>query len=106
MSAAAGKRLGACSKGMRQRTKIAQAIAHDPRVVILDEPLTGIDPTGRAGLLDLVRTLGEAGKTVIVSTHIIEEVEAVTDRIVLVARGRVLAAGTVGRIRELLDDPP
>jgi ABC-2 type transport system ATP-binding protein len=102
----AGKHLGACSKGMRQRIKIAQALVHEPSVLVLDEPLSGIDPVGREDLLGLFRALGARGKTVIVSTHIIEEIEAITEDIVLMARGRVLAAGTVGEIREILDEYP
>ena len=104
--ATADKPLRACSKGMRQRVKIAQAIVHDPRVVVLDEPLTGIDPVGREDLLALFRRLGEEGKLLLVSTHILHEVEEITERIVLLARGRVLAAGSVPRIRDLLDDHP
>jgi ABC-2 type transport system ATP-binding protein len=106
MAPFAAKRLGAASKGMRQRIKLAQALVHDPQVLVLDEPLTGIDPTGREDLMALFRRLGGSGKTVLVSTHILNEVEEITDRIVLLARGRVLAAGTVGNIRDLLDQHP
>jgi ABC-2 type transport system ATP-binding protein len=102
----AGKHLAACSKGMRQRIKIAQALVHEPSVIVLDEPLSGIDPVGREDLLRLFRSLGSRGKTIIVSTHIIEEIEAITEDIVLMARGRVLAAGTGGGIREILDESP
>jgi ABC-2 type transport system ATP-binding protein len=106
MAALTGKRIAACSKGMRQRLKLAQALVHDPAVLILDEPLNGIDPAGRADLMDLFRRLGASGKTVLISTHILHEVQEVTDRIVLMARGRVLASGTVGAIRALLEDHP
>lgn len=102
----AEKPLGACSKGMRQRIKIAQALVHDPQVLVLDEPLSGIDPMGREDLLELFRSLGAAGKTLLISTHIIHEVEAIADRIVLMARGRILASGTVASIRDLLDEHP
>jgi ABC-2 type transport system ATP-binding protein len=101
-----GKRLQGCSKGMRQRIKVAQALVHDPQVLIFDEPLTGIDPMGRGDLMALFSALGDQGKAVLISTHIIQEIEEITDRIVLLARGRVLAAGTVARIRDLLDDHP
>ncbi len=106
MQALAKKRLKACSKGMRQRIKLAQALVHDPQVLILDEPLSGIDVAGRRELMDLFRRFGAAGKTVLVSTHILEEIEEITDRIVLMAGGRVLASGTVGSIRDLLDEHP
>ncbi len=106
MAELAHKTLKACSKGMRQRIKVAQALVHDPQVVILDEPLSGIDPVGRTDLLDLFRELGASGKTVLISTHILHEVETITDRIILLARGRVLAAGTVAHIRGLLDEHP
>ncbi|MBI4602328.1 MAG: ABC transporter ATP-binding protein [Planctomycetes bacterium] len=100
------KRLRACSKGMRQRIKISQALVHDPAVLVLDEPLSGIDPPGRIELMGLLRDLAGERKTILLSTHILHEVEAVTERIVLMARGRVLAAGYVGQIRELLAEHP
>src|SRR5262249_40927968 len=106
MQELAWKPLRAASKGMRQRTKLAQALVHDPQVLVLDEPLTGIDPTGRGDLMLLFRELGAAGETVLVSPHILQEIEEITGRIVLMARGRVLAAGTVGSIRDLLDQHP
>ena len=106
MTAHAEKKLRACSKGMRQRIKIAQALVHDPEVLVLDEPLSGIDPAGRIELMRLIGELGREGKTVLVSTHILHEVERITDRIILMARGRILAAGTLGRIRELLEEYP
>ncbi|MBI4583787.1 MAG: ABC transporter ATP-binding protein [Planctomycetes bacterium] len=106
MSAHAHKPMRACSKGMRQRIKIAQALAHDPPVLILDEPLAGIDPPGRLELLDLFRRLRDGGKTLVISSHILEEIEACTEQIVLMAQGRVLVSGTVRSIRDLMDDHP
>lgn len=106
MLAWANKPLRACSKGMRQRIKLAQALVHDPRALVLDEPLSGVDPPGRVELMALFRTLKDEGKTLLVSTHILHEVESITDRIVLMARGRVLASGTLGRIRELMEEHP
>jgi ABC-2 type transport system ATP-binding protein len=106
MSELGSKRLAAASKGMRQRIKLAQALVHDPPVLVLDEPLTGIDPSGRADLMALFRKLGASGKTVLISTHILHEIEEITDRVVLMARGRVLASGTVGSIRDLLEEHP
>lgn len=106
MLSRADKPLRGCSKGMRQRIKLAQAIVHDPDVILLDEPLTGIDPPGRLELARLFRELSEEGKTLLISTHILHELESITDRIVLLARGRVVAEGTLGGIRQLLDEHP
>ncbi|MEM7159411.1 MAG: ABC transporter ATP-binding protein [Myxococcota bacterium] len=101
-----GKRIREMSRGMRQRTKIAQAIAHDPPIVLLDEPLTGTDPIGRADLIALVRTLGQQGRCVIVSSHVLHEVEAMTHQVVMVRYGRLRATGDIARLRALLDDRP
>ncbi len=100
------KRLSEMSRGMRQRTKIAQAIAHDPPVVLLDEPLTGADPVARADLIDLVRGLGDEGRCVLVSSHVLHEVEAMTHRVVFIRFGRVRAHGDIFRLRALLTDRP
>ncbi|MEM1347550.1 MAG: ABC transporter ATP-binding protein [Myxococcota bacterium] len=94
------------SKGMRQRIKIAQALAHDPRVLFLDEPLAGTDPVGRRHIMDLIRQMGDEGKTVVVSSHILHEVESMTTTIVLINKGRVLADGDVHRIRAMIDEWP
>lgn len=90
---------------MRQRTKIAQAIAHDPPVVLLDEPLTGADPVARADLIALVRALGDEGRCVIVSSHVLHEVEAMTHEVIFIRFGRLRAHGDVFRLRGLLDEP-
>jgi ABC-2 type transport system ATP-binding protein len=100
------KPMRAMSRGMRQRVKIAQAIAHDPPVVLLDEPLTGTDPVGRADLIALTRTLGQEGRCVVVSSHVLHEVEAMTHQVVLVRYGRLRAQGDIGRLRALLEDRP
>ncbi|MBK8236107.1 MAG: ABC transporter ATP-binding protein [Deltaproteobacteria bacterium] len=100
------KPLREMSRGMRQRVKIGQAIAHDPAVVLLDEPLTGTDPVGRADLIALVTGLGEAGATVVVSSHVLHEVEAMTPRVVLIRYGRLRAQGNIRRLRALLGDRP
>ncbi|HJZ87393.1 MAG TPA: ABC transporter ATP-binding protein [Polyangia bacterium] len=100
------KRMGAFSKGMRQRAKLAQALAHEPDVLILDEPLNGCDPLGRAELIRLIRELGAAGRTILVSSHVLYEVEAMTGEIRLLFRGQLLAEGNVHRIRELIDAHP
>ncbi len=106
MEDAQKKRIGSYSKGMRQRIKVAQAIAHDPQVLFLDEPLNGMDPVGRRVIIDLVKKLGVEGKTVIVSSHVLHEVEEMTDTIVLINHGRLLAQGTIYEIRRLIDTHP
>lgn len=103
---AARRRIRTYSKGMRQRVKLAQAIAHDPEVLILDEPLTGMDPVARRQMIDLMRDFEKRGATVIVSSHILHEVEAMTDRVILLYQGRVRAVGTREEIRGLLDTHP
>ena len=100
------KRIGAYSRGMRQRLKIAQALLHDPDVLLLDEPLKGADPAQRARLIELIKELGDRGKTVVVSSHILHEVERMASRIVLIHKGRLLALGDFRAIREQLDDRP
>ena len=104
--AAQDRRLGGYSKGMRQRVKLAQAIAHEPDVLFLDEPVSGMDPVNRRRVIDLVKRLGRAGKTILVSSHILYEVEAMTRRVLLVHNGRILAEGDVREIRDLLDEHP
>ncbi len=94
------------SKGMRQRTKIAQALAHKPRVLFMDEPLAGTDPMGRRKIIKLIQELGDAGGTIVVSSHVLHEVEQMTRSIVLINRGRVLADGDVHKIRGMIDGHP
>jgi len=103
---AKGRKLGGYSKGMRQRIKLAQSIAHDPEVLLLDEPVAGMDPVNRRRVIDLVRRFGREGKTVLVSSHILHEVEAMTRRVLLIHNGRILAEGDVREIRDLLDEHP
>jgi ABC-2 type transport system ATP-binding protein len=103
---AAGKKIGAYSKGMRQRVKLAQALAHDPELLILDEPLAGMDPIGRRKTIRLIKEWGRAGKSVIVSSHILHEIESMTSNILLINQGRILAEGNVHQIRELIDEHP
>jgi len=106
MTAARDKRIGAYSKGMRQRIKLAQALVHDPELLVLDEPLTGLDPVGRREMIELVRELGEQGRHIVVSSHILHEIEAMTPRILLIHRGRIVAEGDVHDIRALIDEHP
>ena len=94
------------SKGMRQRTKLAQALVHGPRVLFLDEPFTGTDPVARRELLDVIQRLGETGHSVLVSSHVLHEVQALTRNIVLLHRGRLVAEGQVQQIRDLIDQHP
>jgi ABC-2 type transport system ATP-binding protein len=98
------KPIGAFSKGMRQRTKFAQALLLNPDVLLLDEPLNGMDPIGRQETIDLIVHLGGQGHTVLVSSHILHEVERMTSNIVLLHQGRVLAHGDVYEIRDLIED--
>jgi ABC-2 type transport system ATP-binding protein len=94
------------SKGMRQRVKMAQALIHDPRLLILDEPLSGIDPVGRQEFVALYRELESRGKCLLVSSHELDELEKLTDHVAVMARGRIAAVGTLTQIRDLLDDQP
>jgi ABC-2 type transport system ATP-binding protein len=103
---AADKKIGAYSKGMRQRVKMAQALVHDPEVLILDEPLSGMDPLMRRRTIRLIREWGRSGKSVLVSSHILHEIESMTSNILLINNGRILAEGNVHQIRELIDTHP
>ena len=100
------RRVREFSKGMRQRAKLAGAIAHDPDLVLLDEPLTGIDPIARADIVERIKRLGAAGKTVVISSHVLYEIEALTSEILVIYRGQVLAEGNVYEIRRLIDRHP
>jgi ABC-2 type transport system ATP-binding protein len=103
---AADKKIGAYSKGMRQRVKMAQALAHDPDLLILDEPLSGMDPLGRRKTIRLIKDWGRSGKSIVVSSHILHEIEAMTPDILLINQGRILAEGNVHQIRDLIDEHP
>ena len=94
------------SKGMRQRVKVAQAIVHDPAIVILDEPLTGLDPVQRRSLIALFRRLGDEGRCVVVSSHVLDEVARIGSRVLVIAQGRLAATGDFHALRELMDDQP
>jgi ABC-2 type transport system ATP-binding protein len=103
---AADKKIGAYSKGMRQRVKMAQALAHDPELLILDEPLAGMDPIARRKTIRMIKDWGRAGRSVIVSSHILHEIESMTSNILLINQGRILAEGNVHQIRDLIDEHP
>jgi ABC-2 type transport system ATP-binding protein len=94
------------SKGMRQRIRLAQALLHEPRLLILDEPFNGLDPEARLTLMGLLRELASGGVRILVSSHILGEIAQLTDRILLLFRGRLLAEGSVTEIRQLLDRHP
>ena len=102
----ADRKIGAYSKGMRQRVKLAQAIVHEPQLLILDEPLSGMDPIMRRRTIRLIKEWGSGGRSVVVSSHILHEIEAMTANILLMHNGRVVAEGNVHRIRELIDAHP
>ena len=100
------KEIGKDSKGMRQRVKIAHALVHNPDLIILDEPLHGCDPIARTSIMNVIRELGLQGKTVLVSSHILEEIERITEQIVILNNGKLLAIGNLHAIRDLLDQHP
>jgi ABC-2 type transport system ATP-binding protein len=101
---AANRRIGGYSKGMRQRIKVAAALVHDPDILILDEPLTGTDPVQRVHLIKLIHDLGASGKTVIVSSHVLHEVERLAERIIVIVDGKLAAVGDFRAIREKIDE--
>lgn len=100
------RKMGGFSRGMRQRAKLAQSVVHEPDVLLLDEPLTGTDPTSRQLILDQVRRRADAGAVVLFSTHVLHEVEALTEQLLLIARGQVVAQGRAHEIRDLLHEHP
>jgi len=106
LTEAANKKIGAYSKGMRQLIKMAQAIVHNPELLILDEPLSGMDPLARRKTIRMIKEWGRAGRSVIVSSHILHEIESMTSNILLINQGRILAEGDVHQIRELIDEHP
>jgi ABC-2 type transport system ATP-binding protein len=106
MSDRADRVLRGCSKGMRQRVKLAQALVHRPRLLVVDEPLNGVDPVGRRELMEFFRRFAASGRAVVVSSHVLEEMRALADRVAFMARGRLLASGTLDEIRRLLARRP
>ncbi len=106
MASRAHRAIKGYSRGMRQRIKIAQALVHQPEVLILDEPFDGIDPAGRRALSSLLDELGESGRTVVLSSHLLHDVQAIAAKMVVIARGRLVASGALAEIRDLLEDQP
>ena len=100
------RRIAGYSKGMRQRVKLAQALAHDPSVVVMDEPLTGLDPIARHELGERIRAMGQRGVAVLVSSHVLHELQSVADHFVLVHQGRLVAEGGLRELRDQLADRP
>ncbi len=102
----ADRRLKGFSHGMRQRVKLAQALAHEPELLLLDEPLNGLDPAQRRTVVELIRRLGEEGRTVVVSSHVLHEVERMAPRVLVLVNGHLVASGATSAIRELIADRP
>lgn len=94
------------SRGMRQRLKFAQSIAHEPEIIFLDEPLNGLDPLGRRKIIRLIKTFEQEGKTIIVSSHVLPEIEAMTNKIILIHQGKIFAQGDIHYIRDLIETHP
>ena len=103
---AANRKVAAYSKGMRQRVRLAQAFAHDPQILVLDEPLNGLDPLVRAETIALFRTWANEGKHVILSSHVLQEVDLISDQVVLIANGMIIAEGTIRTVREEIHEHP
>ena len=103
---AAGRRVAGYSKGMRQRIRLAQAIAHEPKVLVLDEPLNGLDPMARAETIALFRQLADEGCFVLLSSHILHEVDLLSDRVILVHHGYIVAEGKIAGVRDELEEHP
>jgi len=106
LTEAANRKVAGYSKGMRQRVRLAQAIAHDPDVLVLDEPLNGLDPLVRAETIALFRTWASEGKHVILSSHVLQEVDLISDQVVLIANGMIIAEGTIRTVREEIQEHP
>jgi ABC-2 type transport system ATP-binding protein len=103
---AADRKVSSFSKGMRQRVRLAQSIAHDPSILVLDEPLNGLDPMARAEIIRLFRQLADAGMYVIISSHILHEVDMMSDNVVLIHNGYIVAEGDVHGVRDEIDEHP
>jgi ABC-2 type transport system ATP-binding protein len=103
---AAGRKIAGYSKGMRQKIRLAQAIAHHPRVLILDEPLNGLDPMARAESLALFQELGRQGMHLVISSHILDEVDRISDRVILITGGYLVAEGNIHQVRQEVRDKP
>jgi ABC-2 type transport system ATP-binding protein len=103
---AADRKIGTFSKGMRQRAKVAGALVHDPRILLLDEPFNGMDPGQRLHMMGLLRAQADAGRTVLISSHILEELDRLADSVLVLVSGRLAASGHFREIRRLMTDRP
>ena len=103
---AQNRAIGGYSRGMRQRIKIAQALVHQPKILFLDEPFTGTDPIARRQLMDIILGLADEGKSIVLSSHVLHEVQGLTQQIILMNRGRLVAEGNLRDIRDLIDNHP
>ena len=106
LTEAATRKVASYSKGMRQRVRLAQAIAHDPDLLVLDEPLNGLDPLVRAETIEIFRSLAAQGKHVIISSHVLQEVDLISDQVVLIANGRIVAEGKIRDVRDEIQEHP
>ncbi len=106
LTAVAHRPIGTYSKGMRQRARIAAALVHEPTVLVLDEPFNGMDPKQRVEMMRVLRTLGQQGHAILVSSHILEEVDRVADTVLVLVGGRLAASGSPRVIRQLMTDRP
>jgi ABC-2 type transport system ATP-binding protein len=106
LTEAAGRKIGAYSKGMRQRIRLAQAIAHDPEVVVLDEPLNGLDPLVRAETIAMFREWAAEERHVILSSHVLQEVDVISDQVILISNGMIVAEGEIRNVREEISEHP
>jgi ABC-2 type transport system ATP-binding protein len=106
MNEAAHRKVAAYSKGMRQRVRLAQALAHDPEVLILDEPLNGLDPLVRAETISMFHEFAAQGRHVVLSSHVLQEVDVISDRVILIANGMIIAEGHVRGVREEIHEHP
>jgi ABC-2 type transport system ATP-binding protein len=106
LEAAAGRAVGTYSKGMRQRVKIAGALVHDPQILLLDEPFNGMDPRQRLHMIELLRSMAAAGRAILFSSHILEEVERLAEQVLVINAGRLAASGNYRQIRRLMTDRP
>jgi ABC-2 type transport system ATP-binding protein len=106
LTEAAHRKVAAYSKGMRQRVRLAQAIAHEPDLLVLDEPLNGLDPLVRAETIALFRSWAAKGRHVILSSHVLQEVDVISDQVILIANGMIIAEGEIRNVREEIHDHP
>jgi ABC-2 type transport system ATP-binding protein len=106
MTDAAHRKVAGYSKGMRQRVRLAQAIAHDPEVMVLDEPLNGLDPLVRAETIAMFRDFAAEGRHVLLSSHVLQEVDVISDQVILIANGMIIAEGQIRNVREEIHEHP